>query len=73
MKESIIGITKLITIFEYVLLVIGYAQNSYVGINKNKGSSTALMKLPIPNILITNEPNKIHIRIDQGNKEYFSI
>lgn len=40
-----------------IVLVIGYAKNTYVGINKNKGATKGLMNLSKPNILLKDEPN----------------
>lgn len=48
-------------------IVIGYAKNTYVGINKIKGSTKGLMSLSKPNILTKDEPNEIHVRVDKGN------
>lgn len=53
-------------------IVIGYAQNTHVGIKKHKGSTKGLMNMSIPNVLLVNEPNEIQVRIDKGmhNKMY---
>lgn len=51
-------------------LAIGYAQNTYVGIKKHRGTTKGLMNLSIPNVLLSNEPNEIHVRIDDGIKIY---
>lgn len=56
----------------YLISVIGYAENTYVGINKIKGSTKRLMSLSKPNILSKDEPNEIHVRTDKGNSNKMS-
>lgn len=47
-------------------IVIGSFQNTYVGIKKHKGTTKGLMSMNIPNVLLLNEPNEIHVRVDKG-------
>lgn len=54
-------------------IVIGYAQNTYVGIKKHKGTTKGLMNMSIPNVLLHNEPNEIHIRVDKGKRKNYSL
>lgn len=54
----------------FALSVIGFAQNTYVGIKKHKGSTKGLISLSIPEILIIDEPNEVHVRVDQGEFKF---